>query len=119
MFGLTPLGSGLLCLSERRSRCGREGSKTRGTHTVRLRLHVLAAAAIGLAFAFAIASAVDAASSPASHASHAAVTASDKGKSKLDAKLDQALESGSTATIPVFVVATGDLGQVTPLLKDS
>jgi hypothetical protein len=85
---------------------------------LRPRSRGLLAIAVAAAITFALVSAVGAAGDPREGKAHAVATASDKGKSKLDAKLEQQLESGSTATIPVFVVATGDVEAVKALLKN-
>ena len=83
------------------------------------RLHVFAALAVAATITFVIASAVDAASNPANGKPHAVVTASDSGKSKLDSKLQDALESGSTETVPVFVTATDGVSAVESLLTNA
>ncbi len=45
-------------------------------------------------------------------------TSSDPGKAKLDDALREKVDAGSTATVPVFVTASGDLSQVRGLLSD-
>jgi hypothetical protein len=83
------------------------------------RLHVFAALAVAATITFVIASAVNAASNPGNGKPHAVLTASDNGKSKLDAKLQDALESSSTATVPVFVTATDGVPAIEALLTDA
>jgi hypothetical protein len=45
-------------------------------------------------------------------------TSSDPGKAKLDDSLRQKVDAGSTATVPVFVTASGDLTRIKALLSD-